>query len=113
MGIWPSGDARRTTTILLTFALQTVQAQPNLPDWGGVWERYEGNGGMFDVTTTTPADGRAGSPGVRQHPPLTAAWEAKYRKTLRRGRRRTSTGPDLALRYPGGVPATARAARCL
>lgn len=53
-----------------------------LPDWSGVWERVEGNGGMFDVQTTTPPDGRAGSPGVRQHPPLTDAWEKKYRETL-------------------------------
>lgn len=54
----------------------------SLPDWSGVWERVEGNGGMFDISTTTPPDGRAGSPGVRQHPPLTDAWEKKYRKTL-------------------------------
>ncbi len=82
MSIQPSGDTRRITAILLCFALQAGHAQPRLPDWSGVWERYEGNGGMFDVATTTPADGRAGSPGVRQHPPLTAAWEAKYRATL-------------------------------
>lgn len=53
-----------------------------LPDWSGVWERFEGNGGMFDVATTMPSDGRAGSPGVRQHPPLTDAWERKYVETL-------------------------------
>lgn len=57
-------------------------AHAELPDWSGVWERVEGLGGMFDVETTTPADGRAGSPGVRQHPPLTDAWEAKYAATL-------------------------------
>lgn len=54
----------------------------SLPDWSGVWERVEGNGGMFDVATTRPRDGRAGSPGVRQYPPLSEAWERKYRQTL-------------------------------
>jgi len=54
-----------------------------LPDWSGVWERLEGNGGMFDIATTQPPDGRAGSPGVRQHPPLTEAWENKYSATLK------------------------------
>ena len=53
-----------------------------LPDWSGVWERYEGNGGMFDVSTTEPSDGMAGSPGVRQFPPLTPEWEEKYQKNL-------------------------------
>jgi len=54
----------------------------DLPDWSGVWERVEGNGGMFDVATTRPIDGRAGEPGVRQYPPLTGTWERKYRETL-------------------------------
>ena len=67
---------------LLGLSANPVRAAEALPDWSGVWERYEGNGGMFDVATTTPADGRAGSPGVRQHPPLTEAWEQKYRDTL-------------------------------
>ena len=55
----------------------------SLPDWSGVWERVEGNGGMFDIATTQPPDGRAGSPNVRQHPPLTEAWENKYSATLK------------------------------
>lgn len=53
-----------------------------LPDWSGVWQRVEGNGGIFDPATVDPPDGRAGSPDVRQHPPLTEAWEAKYVATL-------------------------------
>ena len=74
----------RPSLLLAALLLSThpVQADVALPDWSGVWERYEGNGGMFDVATTRPADGRAGSPGVRQHPPLTEAWEQKYRNTL-------------------------------
>ena len=57
-------------------------AADELPDWSGVWQRVEGNGGMFDVSTTVPPDGRAGSPGVRQHPPLTKTWEEKYQENL-------------------------------
>jgi|TARA_B110000438_G_scaffold171784_1_gene164160 hypothetical protein len=53
-----------------------------LPDWSGIWERYEGNGGMFDIATTQPPDGRAGNPGVRQFPPLTELWEKKYIQNL-------------------------------
>jgi hypothetical protein len=60
----------------------TGAAAQELPDWSGVWQRVEGNGGMFDVSTTRPPDGRAGSPGVRQYPPLTGAWETKYRANL-------------------------------
>jgi hypothetical protein len=59
-----------------------ASGEGSLPDWGGVWERYEGNGGMFDVSTTKPPDGRAGTAGVRQFPPLTEAWEKKYQATL-------------------------------
>ena len=73
--------ARLLLPLLTVFALPAL-AEVGLPDWSGVWERYEGNGGMFDVATTTPPDGRAGSPGVRQHPPLTDAWEDKYQRTL-------------------------------
>jgi len=67
---------------LFTGQLATATSETTLPDWSGVWERVEGNGGIFDPATVKPADGRAGSPGVRQFPPLTEAWEAKYRAIL-------------------------------
>lgn len=63
-------------------ALTTVASGDELPDWSGVWQRVEANGGMFDVSTTVPPDGLAGTPGVRQHPPLTEEWEAKYQVNL-------------------------------
>mgnify|MGYP001165177966 FL=1 len=59
-----------------------AQNTSTLPDWSGVWERYEGNGGMFDISTTKPPEGIAGRPGVRQYPPLTKIWEEKYKKNL-------------------------------
>ena len=69
--------------VTLNFQCFFAFAEENkLPDWSGVWERYEGNGGMFDVSTTRPSDGMAGSPGVRQFPPLTVEWEKKYKENL-------------------------------
>ena len=67
---------------LAALACSSAGIAAELPNWQGVWERVEGNGGMFDVETITPPDGRAGSPGVRQHPPLTDEWERKYQETL-------------------------------
>lgn len=75
-----------------------------LPDWSGVWERVEGNGGMFDVSTTEPPDGRAGSPGVRQHPPLTDAWEAKYRANLELVAKDRLPDPISRCGTPAGFP---------
>lgn len=71
---------RLASILLLCLSFHALAAE--LPDWSGVWQRVEGNGGMFDVATTRPADGRAGSPGVRQFPPLTEAWEKKYQAHL-------------------------------
>ena len=84
------------------FCLPVVAGE--LPDWSGVWQRVEGNGGMFDVATTVPADGRAGSPGVRQHPPLTKAWEAKYRENLELAARDRLPDPISRCGTPAGFP---------
>jgi hypothetical protein len=81
----------------------TAGAQ-DLPDWSGVWQRYEGNGGMFDVATTEPPDGRAGSPGVRQHPPLTEDWEAKYRAQLELVAKEQLPDPISICGTPAGFP---------
>ena len=81
----------------------TAHAQ-DLPDWSGVWARYEGNGGMFDVSTTEPPDGRAGSPGVRQYPPLTDAWEAKYQAALELVAREQLPDPISICGTPAGYP---------
>jgi hypothetical protein len=43
-----------------------------LPDWSGVW-RLVGSPALLDVE-----DGKAFVPGVRNHPPYNAEWEAKY-----------------------------------
>lgn len=75
-----------------------------LPDWSGVWERYEGNGGIFDPSTVRPADGRAGNPGVRQYPPLTAAWEKSYQANLELVARDRLPDPISICGTPAGYP---------
>lgn len=75
-----------------------------LPDWSGVWERVESNAGMFDVATTVPPDGRAGTPGVRQHPPLTDAWEEKYQANLRLVEKGLLPDPISRCGTPAGFP---------
>jgi hypothetical protein len=72
----------RLMRIILLLVWASSASAVELPDWSGVWQRVEGNGGMFDVSTTKPPDGFAGTPGVRQHPPLTDAWERKYEANL-------------------------------
>jgi hypothetical protein len=85
------------------FATLSVQAD-ELPDWSGVWQRYEGNGGIFDPSTVKPADGRAGSPGVRQYPPLTEAWEAKYIAALDLAAKERLPDPISICGTPAGFP---------
>ena len=71
--------------LLISPSAALPQSQsPSLPDWSGVWQRFEGNGGIFDPSTVEPKDGRAGSPGVRQYPPLTDVWEDKLGGGLQR-----------------------------
>ena len=97
---------RHTRPLLIAACLLSLTAasHADLPDWSGVWERYEGNGGMFDVETTVPPDGRAGSPGVRQHPPLTEAWETRYRETLERVADGRLPDPISICGTPAGYP---------
>ena len=79
-------------------------ALAELPDWSGVWQRYEGNGGIFDPATVEPRDGRAGNPGVRQYPPLTAAWEKKYQQNLALVARDRLPDPISICGTPAGFP---------
>jgi hypothetical protein len=72
----------RLMRVFLLLVWASSASAVELPDWSGVWQRVEGNGGMFDVSTTKPPDGFAGTPGVRQHPPLTDVWERKYEANL-------------------------------
>jgi hypothetical protein len=57
----------------------TVTPYDKLPDWSGAWSMVGGT--VFDRATQT---GQGGSitPGVREHPPYNAEWEANYLKSL-------------------------------
>jgi len=90
---------------MLLIAHSAANAQsPPLPDWSGVWERFEGNGGIFDPSTVEPKDGRAGSPGVRQFPPLTDTWEAKYKVNLALAAKDRLPDPISRCGTPAGFP---------
>ena len=97
----------RATALTLTiviFAPLISAAADSLPDWSGVWERYEGNGGIFDPATIKPEDGRAGNPGVREFPPLTDAWEQKYQANLDLVARDRLPDPISICGTPAGFP---------
>lgn len=98
---------RQASTMLAAcLLLQTsvVAQSQDLPDWSGVWERLEGNGGIFDPSTVKPKDGRAGSPGVRQYPPLTDAWEEKYKTNLALAAKDRLPDPISRCGTPAGFP---------
>ncbi len=94
------------TALACGMLLQSTAAgqSVSLPDWSGVWERLEGNGGIFDPSTVKPKDGRAGSPGVRQYPPLTDAWEAKYTTNLALAAKDRLPDPISRCGTPAGFP---------
>jgi hypothetical protein len=89
---------------LLASQLVRAADDTTLPDWSGVWERVEGNGGIFDPATVKPADGRAGSPGVRQYPPLTQEWEARYLAALAVVANGRAPDPISICGTPAGFP---------
>jgi len=94
---------RHMLIYLVLISANAATAQ-DLPDWSGVWQRVEGNAGMFDVSTTEPPDGRAGSPGVRQYPPLTEMWEAKYTAALELVAAERLPDPISRCGTPAGYP---------
>lgn len=90
--------------LLVAWSLSLSVLADELPDWSGVWQRVEGNGGIFDPATVQPSDGRAGSPGVRQYPPLTDSWEAKYVATLALVAKDRVPDPISVCGTPAGFP---------
>jgi hypothetical protein len=73
--------------LLLLPALSFGQSSPptttvpfdKLPDWSGAWQMQGGT--IFDRATQT-GQGGSTTPGVREHPPYNAEWEAIYKKNV-------------------------------
>ena len=62
-------------TILLLPKATYAQEGDSLPDWSGVWAMNSGT--IFD-RATVQGQGGSNTPGVREHPPYNAEYEAKY-----------------------------------
>jgi hypothetical protein len=99
----------RATTTILSLAIGIVAsgtAQPAdtraLPDWSGIWTMVGPT--VFDAATVEPRNGLAGNPGVREHPPYTPAWEAKYRANLERVKQGLFPDPISTCGTPHGFP---------
>lgn len=77
-------------------------AYADLPDWSGVWVGQNGSG--WDSDGMTPRGGLSGLPGVREHPPLTPAWEKKYEDNNARAALDRYPDPVSFCGTPSGYP---------
>ena len=59
---------------------------------------------VFDGATVEPRNGRAGDPGVREHPPYTDAWEQKYLENIELVRDGRFPDPISTCGTPHGFP---------
>ena len=73
-----------------------------LPDWSGIWAMQGGT--VFDRSTVKPPDARAGEPGVREFPPYTDEWEAKYQKNIELVKQGRFPDPISTCGTPHGFP---------
>jgi hypothetical protein len=93
--------------VLVALAVRPAAAAPAaawaaLPDWSGVWQVQ---GVMvFDDSTRTGPPGRAGVPGVREHPPYNAKWEERYLKNIQGVVDGTLPDPLTYCGIPAGMP---------
>lgn len=97
----------RINTILCTVITSAACLQcgtalaHDLPDWSGVWAMVGGT--IFDADTRT-GQGGSTTPGVREHPPYNAAWEAKYQANLAQRDAGTFPDPNSYCGIPTGFP---------
>jgi hypothetical protein len=85
----------------LTLSAGLAQAQADLPDWSGVWA-MQGNT-VFDQASVTGSGG-SGTPGVREHPPYNAEWEARYQRNLALRDQGILPDPQSNCGIPAGFP---------
>src|SRR5688572_25739115 len=88
----------------LTTAIGVRAQSPRaaLPDWTGVWA-MQGNT-IFDRASVQPPNGRAGEPGVRESPPYTDEWEARYRRNIELVKQGKFPDPVSTCGTPHGFP---------
>ena len=79
-----------------------ARAQESLPNWKGVWQ-MQGNT-VFDSSSVEPKSMGAGQPGVRERPPYTAEWEARYQANIRGVADGTWPDPISFCGIPAGMP---------
>ncbi len=87
--------------VLLTAAPVSGQDRDVLPDWSGVWRMVGGT--VFDRASAT-GEGGALSPGLREHPPYNAEWEAIYQRNLKLRDQRRFPDPINICGTPAGFP---------
>lgn len=102
-----AGPALAAATLLEPAA--RAKAGAALPNWSGVWviAGPPSNTTTFDGATADPPGSDAITPGVRQHPPYNAAWEAKYVEAIKRSAQGLLPDP-LTLCLPRGTPGNMR-----
>ena len=88
--------------VVALIGLQAQTARPSLPDWSGIWAMQGPT--VFDRSSVQPPTGRAGEPGVREAPPYTDEWEAKYRKNIELVRQGKFPDPVSTCGTPHGFP---------
>jgi hypothetical protein len=59
---------------------------------------------VFDRATVEPPDGRAGTAGVREHPPFTAEWERRYERNIALVAQDRFPDPQTRCGLPAGFP---------
>ena len=89
--------------VIAMFAVAPLlsQSSESLPDWSGAWQM---NGDTIFDRATMEGEGRANAPGVREHPPYTAEWEAKYERNLDLRDRNLFADPLTRCGIPAGFP---------
>ena len=88
--------------VVATIGADAQGTRPALPDWSGIWAMQGPT--VFDRASVQPPTGRAGEPGVREAPPYTDEWEAKYRTNIDLVRQGKFPDPVSTCGTPHGFP---------
>lgn len=91
----------RHAALLLALPLVNAALAQELPDWSGVWSMQGGT--VFDRATQT-GEGGTTTPGVREHPPYNAEYEAKYQANLALRDQGILPDPNSLCGIPTGFP---------